>query len=794
MDLKTLSVDVLFASPFARFCVPKYQRHYVWREEEWDSLWKDIELIASHQLEDASKPKSHFMGFLLTRRDGNDGYEVIDGQQRLTTLQIILCCIRDIWDSQSTLHVGRRFKYSYLLTAPDESCKKLKLQPGDDEVFGSIIAGEKVSRSDSILWQARSYFRSVIRNSLLQNGKICSTKFDCLCNTITTGCTFVHLDVGNDQQPERLFESINGRGRQLGQWDLLRNNLYLRAGQRQRGEELFKMHWDPVFGHSTGLWDLDREGESFLRIYLRIKLGRRYHSIETEDLYAIYRDNLMDLGPCGVEEELKELAMHGTAYSLLKEHGFTECIERLERLDSNFSHSQVIAFAVFVYVDVAAKREGSCARNVLRSTLEVLEAYAQGQSQPDGADGRNEPYPLSKKNPQFSNIIDIKREFVLRDLINWLDRDWREPSNAQGFHGEFGIMEDAFRQAGVFRQEAKLVANAEEARRRYVENEKSESCKLWFLRSDGSKVQSARRVSDGRFVGRNEVIVETDSVVVAADKSLLEKVGHSGVECNDDGLVFAMLKGLGDKGFIVASPGRQGRDGNRMAELIASLELLRTQSQDPVYVFILSKFGHKILGRMGSYDESMFFLRCDGNDIIVPRSSIAMVTPIYEGLIIARKKSEEEIDWGIMKVNEKKGPLFRGVDSKIHNVVRDIDPLGEPQQYERVWFWLRPPSEKTQYPRVEGAVRVEEDRLSTSINHMGWLKYWQPEYTYGWMEIDQIGDVMVHESAFRKVSYECDVGERVGEMFTCNIVERYGNARSRRRLLQARNVRLVNDN
>ena len=93
-------IDELLGSN-VHYRVPLYQRRYVWNEMNWDTLWKDIsfQLKVKEQQGGEDHP-THFMGPIVTRSIGKKAYEVIDGQQRLATFQIILCVIRDLCNTQ----------------------------------------------------------------------------------------------------------------------------------------------------------------------------------------------------------------------------------------------------------------------------------------------------------------------------------------------------------------------------------------------------------------------------------------------------------------------------------------------------------------------------------------------------------------------------------------------------------------------------------------------------------------------------------------------------------------------
>ena len=67
-----------------KYTVPRFQRDYSWQEEQWEELWQDVTALSE------AKPPSHYMGYLVLQSSDNINFTVIDGQQRLTTLSILV--------------------------------------------------------------------------------------------------------------------------------------------------------------------------------------------------------------------------------------------------------------------------------------------------------------------------------------------------------------------------------------------------------------------------------------------------------------------------------------------------------------------------------------------------------------------------------------------------------------------------------------------------------------------------------------------------------------------------------
>ena len=267
MKVTEENVNSLFCNR-VQYKIPLFQRHYVWDEEDqWKPLWNDIKGRFSQK-------GIHFTGTLVIQKENqsdNDGvskneiYEIIDGQQRLTTFQIILCVFRDlakkieykdIEEDANTYILNRR-------TAQDSN-ERYKLIPKDldKESFLQLVDGDMVGSSGRIRG-AYNYFKTEIVNHVQNDCNKMSNLFE----TILANFGFVQILLDSGDEPEKIFESLNARGKRLLQFDLLRNNLFLRAHQDR--DRLYREYWDHF---ETPYWDPEEKSgassETFLQHFL----------------------------------------------------------------------------------------------------------------------------------------------------------------------------------------------------------------------------------------------------------------------------------------------------------------------------------------------------------------------------------------------------------------------------------------------------------------------------------------------------------------------------------------------
>src|SRR5882724_1577066 len=139
-----------------QFVVPLFQRPYTWDESRWKVLWSDLVDLCEDET-DTSRAKPHFMGSIVTvpTRSVPEGvikFLLIDGQQRLTTLQVLLAALRDCARGLSG-SLAEKLEKSHLVNQFEEGLDHFKLLPtqtnGDRKAFLALIKGEPNTGSDS---------------------------------------------------------------------------------------------------------------------------------------------------------------------------------------------------------------------------------------------------------------------------------------------------------------------------------------------------------------------------------------------------------------------------------------------------------------------------------------------------------------------------------------------------------------------------------------------------------------------------------------------------------------------
>ena len=255
MHTEILSPKKLFQKE-VRYVIPPFQRPYVWSlDHQWGPLWEDVRNVAEGYLEalersgnDEVKAESettpHFLGAIVLRQVSTatkdlEQREVIDGQQRVTTLQLLLDAIQQVCeglDQQYAKSAGRRL--SKLVTNDKELITEghhvFKLWPthSDQQAFRHAMDnGLAVDDfADSLIVQAHEFFQLQIREWLGEVDESTKHKIDALEAAATNMLQIVVIDLDTQEDPNLIFETLNARGTPLEESDLVKNYV-LSGGQ-----------------------------------------------------------------------------------------------------------------------------------------------------------------------------------------------------------------------------------------------------------------------------------------------------------------------------------------------------------------------------------------------------------------------------------------------------------------------------------------------------------------------------------------------------------------------------------
>lgn len=221
-----------------QYVVPLFQRSYSWDKKEWEILWNDI-----IELSETGDGRSHFIGSIVTMPtisvpEGIAKYLLIDGQQRLTTIFILLTLLRDKAKQSGQLELSEEIHNTLLVNQYKKDSDYYKFQPTqiDRGSFRGIIASD-TSMADGQILEAYQFFEKKFRQA--------SIEIQVLNKTITNSLSTVSIVLDFDDNPHLVFESLNAKGRPLTQADLIRNYFFMRIHVNEQ-ENIYSRYWKPM--------------------------------------------------------------------------------------------------------------------------------------------------------------------------------------------------------------------------------------------------------------------------------------------------------------------------------------------------------------------------------------------------------------------------------------------------------------------------------------------------------------------------------------------------------------------
>lgn len=308
-----------------QFIVPIFQRNYSWQKSQYEQLWFDI-LRASKFKE----KQNHFIGSIVYIDMGTPAGRpqqllLIDGQQRLTTISILLCAIKDYvqkFNLETKLINLAKIKNQFLYNSDeiDEDRYKLLLNVQDKETYIKLIDNTifTVNKPATNIIKCYEFFYERIEDFIKQYGQI----DEIYAGIFKLSLVSISLDKDSDN-PQMIFESMNSTGKDLSQTDLLRNYLLMDLTPEKQ-TRLYKTYWKPMeelFGEDIYKNDVNKF-DYFIRDFLTLKSDTGY-ICKINNVYENFKRYYLD-NNCEKFAVLKDLFTYAKYYA---------CIDLLQEND-----------------------------------------------------------------------------------------------------------------------------------------------------------------------------------------------------------------------------------------------------------------------------------------------------------------------------------------------------------------------------------------------------------------------------------------------------------------------------
>lgn len=299
-----------------KYEVPRFQRDYAWTDEQWADLWQDIEEVIQGNNEE------HYMGYLVLQRKDTDHSIVIDGQQRLTTVTLIILAglyhlkALSIEEGEGSENKRRleALRTSYIGSLDPVSLaveNKLKLNRNNDDYFRTYLIRldkpkvSRIKRSERQLADACKYFQQKFKN---YNGKEVAD----FINRMASRLLFTTIRVGSDVNAYKVFETLNARGVKLSTPDLLKNFLFstIDSDQSTHESQLDEIEscWGQIL-HQLGRNDFSR--------FILTEWNRRNPIARKNDLFKRIKKSIVR--PEDAFQHLRNLHISSEVYTALQD-------------------------------------------------------------------------------------------------------------------------------------------------------------------------------------------------------------------------------------------------------------------------------------------------------------------------------------------------------------------------------------------------------------------------------------------------------------------------------------------
>ena len=342
--------------------VPLFQRSYQWTSKDWETLWAD--LLEQYERSEEDTVATHFTGAIVTAPArsvpvGVSKFLVIDGQQRLTTIAVLICAIRTFLDPESKEY--RRLTKLLINEDYDELdyFKLLPTQP-DRPAFQALVGAKP--QPGTRFTEALEFFKKKIAGTDSDGEKL---DLDRLTNAIQNRLTVVAIHLGDTDDPYLIFESLNATGTPLTQADLIRNYLLLRLHSNAQ-QKSYEEAWLPMQALLPG-----EHLTEFMRQYLMMT----GEEVAKSAIYSVLKKRLLSVSDASIATELERMQQASLLYAEIVglkkpvDENIATGLGRLRRWEIATANPLVLKL-------LEAKSKGTASAAEVATCLATIESFA----------------------------------------------------------------------------------------------------------------------------------------------------------------------------------------------------------------------------------------------------------------------------------------------------------------------------------------------------------------------------------------------------------------------------------
>lgn len=369
MEAKQKQIVEFLSTNNTQFTIPVYQRNYEWDEKQCSILLRDILQVA-----ESENILSHFMGSIVYIHEGvytigKKEFSIIDGQQRLTTITILLAVIFHKAKKFGNDEIAEMIYERYLTDKHIKDNNKIKL----------ILSGNNYNVFNKILNEKFEEIKdSDVESNLVNNYKFFEKEISSLdtIEKIIIGIEkLIYVDIALERgkdDPQKIFESLNSTGLDLSQGDLIRNFILMNL-KREEQNRIYEEYWIPIEEYTKV-----RKGNKykiliseFIRDFLTLEFGKIPNQSK---VFEEFKNNYEYVSFEKLEDELKKIKNYSSIYSIVlnPENEKDLDIRNQFRYLKSLDQSVINPFLMGVYKDY---NEQKIDKKILVQIMELIQNY-----------------------------------------------------------------------------------------------------------------------------------------------------------------------------------------------------------------------------------------------------------------------------------------------------------------------------------------------------------------------------------------------------------------------------------
>ncbi len=384
-----------FLSGSSQYIIPFFQRSYVWKIDNWAELWENINEEYNELKKNPNTTSEHFIGTIIIKQlispqVGETEYELIDGQQRLTTICLLLKAFQDVAKDNA----AKRWINKFLNFEDSYGNEKIRISHSkvDKEHFQNIIQDKK---NNTKLWENfKDYPIEDFEKKIERENKIIGAylyfrkciESDCnikdvrsYINIIIERLPVIHMALNAEDDVQQIFDTINSLGVKLTTAELLKNYLY----SKKPLINLYDDYWNAIFEADEDLiefWNRERTSGRVRRTTIELFLYSclvilKESPVKLESLFKEFKNYIKEMKDSQLVWFAKEIKSYALVYQELpdgenlSEISFTEHDKRFFHLIKEFEITTIFPLVLYIFKVVSDAHERIKILNVLESYL-----------------------------------------------------------------------------------------------------------------------------------------------------------------------------------------------------------------------------------------------------------------------------------------------------------------------------------------------------------------------------------------------------------------------------------------